>query len=521
MFTSLFRAQSGEDRSPWGDFWFEPVSVRSASGMRVSADSAMRLSAVYACVRVLSETFATLPFCMYRDTGKGGKTAVKDHWLYNLIAKRPNRWQNTFEWREMMQGHLALRGNAYNRIIANARGEVTELVPLHPDRITVELMDSGDFRYRFKSPAGETEIIPRGSVFKISGLSSNGILGISPIEMMRETVGDGIAAQQFGARFFANDARPMGGWIESPGNFKNKEARDAFRESWQAAQAGNNRGKTAVLEAGMKYHEIGLSNKDSQLLELRQFNIADIARGFRIPPHLIADLSRATFTNIEQQSLEFVKYTMLPWAERWEAAIEDQLLFDNDAVEIEFDFANLERGDSAARSTFYSKGILDGWMTRNEVRARENLNPLPDLDAPLVPLNMSAAGKEPDPAEGSGNQAGTPIDEQDQDIESRLAAFIDSAARRIAHKEETVLGKLIAKHGAEPVAFAAACEDFLLGHSDMVADVLCIDHKTAVDWCRDLGLQMNSAAANGRDAIASEADRAERLSMIARGAVTN
>jgi len=380
-------ASSG-DRSPYGEFWFEPVSARTGSGMRVSPDSALRLAAVYACVRILAETMASLPLVVYQRRADGGKDKVTDHWLYRLMAKRPNRYQNPFEWREMLQGHLALRGNAYNQIITNPRGEIIELMPIHPDRVKIELLPSGEYRYRVTDRAGTEVIMPRGDVWHLRGLSSDGLMGMSPIELARENLGMALAAQDYGARFFANDAKPTGGWIEFPGSFKDNEAKKVFRESYQQAQSGANRGKVLVLENGMKFHEVGVTNKDAQFLELRKFQITDIARLFRVPPHMIADLERATFSNIEQQSLEFVMHTMTPWAERWEASIESELLLDGDDIEIEFDFANLMRGDAASRSSYYQSGIQNGWLTRNEARIAENLNPIDGLDQPLRPLNM-------------------------------------------------------------------------------------------------------------------------------------
>ena len=215
-FFDRFRASSG-DRSPWGDFFFEPLSARGSSGMRVSPDSALRLAAVYACVRVLSETMASLPLVVYRARADGGKDRVTDHWLYRLLAKRPNKFQNPFEWREMLQGHLALRGNAYNQIITNPRGEVTELMPLHPDRVRLELLPSGEFRYRFTDRFGCENILSRGQVWHLRGLSSDGLMGLSPIDLARESLGMALAAQDYGARFFANDAKPSRRriWIEA------------------------------------------------------------------------------------------------------------------------------------------------------------------------------------------------------------------------------------------------------------------------------------------------------------------
>jgi HK97 family phage portal protein len=427
---------SGGDRSPWGDFFFEPVSARTGSGMRVSPDSALRLAAVYACVRVLSESLASLPLVIYQRRADGGKDKVTDHWLYRLLAKRPNRFQNPFEWREMLQGHLALRGNAYNQIITNAKGEVVELMPLHPDRIRLELLPSGEYRYRFTDRFGSESILPRGEVWHLRGLSSDGLMGMSPIELARENLGMALAAQDYGARFFANDAKPTGGWIEFPGSFKDSEAKKVFRESYQQAQSGANRGKVLVLENGMKFHEVGVTNKDAQFLELRKFQITDVARLFRVPPHMIGDLDRATFSNIEQQSLEFVMHTMTPWAERWEASIESELLLEGDDIEVEFDFANLMRGDAASRASYYQSGIQNGWLTRNEARIAENLNPLEGLDEPLRPLNMVEESTAEDVALDT-EQAEDPaqeVTEPSDEAAARLRALIDSSAERWARR---------------------------------------------------------------------------------------
>ena len=411
--------------------------MRSVSGMRVSADSAMRLAAVYACVRILSETMASLPLVVYRARADGGKDRVTDHWLYRLLGKKPNRYQNPFEWREMLQGHLALRGNAFCQILANGRGEITELIPVHPDRVRMELLAEGDYRYRIQNQTGHELVLPRGEVWHLRGLSSDGLLGLSPIELSRESLGMALAAQDYGARFFNNDAKPTGGWIEFPGNFKDNEAKRVFRESYQAAQSGANRGKVLVLENGMKFHEVGVTNKDAQFLELRKFQITDIARLFRVPPHMIADLDRATFSNIEQQSLEFVMHTMTPWAERWEASIEADLMLDGDQLEIEFDFANLMRGDAASRSAYYQSGIQNGWLTRNEARIAENLNPIKGLDQPLRPLNMveeeDAEEQEPEDEDSYSTDSDTQA-EPDQEMSQRFRKLIEANAQRLARR---------------------------------------------------------------------------------------
>lgn len=360
----------------------------------VTPDSALQLTAVFACVRVLAEGIASLPFTLSRVSESDAREPVTDHWVYALFAERPNAFQNPFEFREMLQGHLTLRGNAYCQIIGRPDGTVSDLVPLHPDRVSIDMLPNGDWRYRYKKADGTTQNFARGDIFHLRGISSDGVMGISPIAAAATAIGLGISAQDYGARFFANDATPGGGWIEYPGNFKDKTARDVFRESWQAAQAGRNRGKTAVLEFGMKYHQLTVNNDEAQFIETRKMQISEIARLFRVPPHLIGDLDRATNNNIEQQSLDFIMYTLTPWLARWEAAIRYTFLAgtDDDDLDIEFPVTALLRGDSAARSAYYASGITNGWLTRNEARVSEGKNPLPGLDAPLMPLNMQEEG---------------------------------------------------------------------------------------------------------------------------------
>jgi len=437
MFLTGRKASSSGDRSPYGSFWFEPVGMRSSSGIRVTADAAMRLSAVYSCVRVLAETFAVLPIRLYKRKKDGSRDLVTDHWLYKLLAKRPNDWQTPFEWREMMMGHLALRGNAFNQIVANRQGQITQLIPLHPDRTKIELLGGGGYRYAIAQPDGTTIRLSRGEVWHIRGLSSDGYMGMSPIQVAADVFGAGLAAQQYGANFFANDAKP-GGWLEMTGKFADQAARETFKESWKKAQSGANRGSTAVLENGMKYHELSLNNGDAQFIETRKLSRSEIASIFRIPPHLIGDLDRATFSNIEQQSLDFVMHTMTPIAERWESSIDYNLLPEDEGIDIEFDFANLLRGDRAARATYYTSGINAGWMVRNEARISEGLNPLPGLDEPLRPLNMVEESEAPDEQAENDNGADDQVPQQDQKTkptDARMTALAETAAQRVARKE--------------------------------------------------------------------------------------
>lgn len=438
----LSKIQASDDRSPFGNFWFEPISMRTMSGLRVSAESSLQLSAVFRAVTLLSGHIAMLPLIIKKT---GALSRVAAHPLYKLF-KKPNRWQNGFEWRQMLMGHLLLRGNAYNEIVDNAKGEILELVPLHPDRVKIEQLTNGDYRYKLTANDGTERTLQRGQVWHLRGLSSNGITGVSVIECARESMGLGLSAQAYGARYFANDARPSGGWISTTAKFADNAARQKFRESVQANQSGANRGKMMILDNGMEYHELGINNRDSQFLESRKFQTSDVARWFGVPLHKLADLDRATFSNIEQQSLEYITDSLLIWTEIWEAAIEDGLLFDSENLEIEFDFNRLTRGDSGARSNFAQKAIMAGYLTRNEARAMEGLEPLDGLDAPLVPLNMveesaleeeetdtETAETETEPTETETEPAKAPKS-PDEESARRLQAILHSNAERLARR---------------------------------------------------------------------------------------
>jgi HK97 family phage portal protein len=439
MFVTKIRAA---DRSPWGDYWFKPVGQGTMSGMRVTADTAMQLSAVFRAVQLVSGHMAMFPVKFY----KAGTHTAANHPLLKLLNKRPNRFQNSYEWRQMLQGHLELRGNAYNEIMSNSRGDIVELMPRHPDKVVIDQLPSGDYRYLVTDPDGTVRVVPRGSMWHLRGLSSNGISGMSVIEYARESFGLGLAAQSYGARFFANDAKPSGGWIEFTGTFKDKPQREAFKESWQETQSGINKGKLAVLENGMKYHEIGLTNEDAQFIETRKFSISDIARWFGVPAHKIGDMSASTNNNIEQQALEYIQDALLTRATMWEASIVSELLFDDEEFDIEFNFRELLRGDSGSRRAYYHGGIQDGWLTRNEARDMEGMEPLDGLDEPLRPLNMVEENEAEDleqseppnpndqsvPGEppGKGKKGKKGKDESAKRLESVLASNASRLARK-------------------------------------------------------------------------------------------
>ena len=381
---------------------FERLSVlwggTSQAGVAVNAQTAMQSAAVYSCVQVLAQSIGMLPLCVYAIDDAGIRRRATHHRLWALLQDQPNSFQTAVEFFEMMSAHLCLRGNAYALINRNAKGQILELIPLHPDQVSVQMQTDYRLRYGCTLEGGQRMALATGDVFHVRGLTLNGWLGISPIAYAREAIGLAMATERFGATLFRNGAK-MGGVLEHPGKIS-KEAADRLRSSFDEAHSGENAHRTAILEEGLKWSKVSMTADDSQFLETRKYQRSEIAAIFRVPPHMIGDLERATFSNIEQQSLEFVNFTLMPWLHRIEKAIRRDLLTPAERTRMmaRFNVANLLRGDAAARAAYYQSGIQQGWMTRNEARHAESdlgvmLNPLEGLDEPLLPLNMISSDR--------------------------------------------------------------------------------------------------------------------------------
>ncbi len=400
LFTGVFKARDKPQDSMGGSrysFFFGGTTA----GKPVNEQTAMQMTAVYSCVRILSETIAGLPLHVYRYNDTGGsvsyRNAEKDlsHPLYKLLHDEPNPEMTSFAFRETLMSHLLLWGNAYAQIIRNARGEVVALYPLMPNKMTVDRDSKGRLYYLYQRSTedvstlggdGQVYLDP-SDVLHIPGLGFDGLVGYSPIAMAKNAVGLAIATEEYGAKFFANGAAP-GGVLEHPGTIKDPQK---VKESWNAAYQGSaNAHRVAVLEEGMKYQAIGISPEQAQFLETRKFQIDEIARIFRIPPHMLADLEKSSFSNIEQQSLEFVKYTLDPWVVRWEQSMCRALLSDSEKpkVFIKFNVDGLLRGDYASRMIGYATARQNGWMSANDIRELENLDRIPpELGGDLYLIN--------------------------------------------------------------------------------------------------------------------------------------
>lgn len=356
----------------------------SSSGKSVTERSAMQMTAVYSCVRILAEAVAGLPLHLYRYTENGGKEKAIDHPLYLLLHDEPNPEMSSFVFRETLMTHLLLWGNAYAQIIRNGKNEVVALYPLMPNKMFVDRDEKGQLYYTYQrtndeaaTMKGSTVILKPSDVLHIPGLGFDGLVGYSPIAMAKNAIGMAIACEEYGAKFFANGAAP-GGVLEHPGTIKDPSR---VRESWQSTFGGSgNANKIAVLEEGMKYTPIGISPEQAQFLETRKFQINEIARIFRVPPHMVGDLEKSSFSNIEQQSLEFVKYTLDPWVIRWEQSLMRALLSQDEKSKyfVKFNLEGLLRGDYQSRMNGYAVGRQNGWMSANDIRELENLDRIPE-----------------------------------------------------------------------------------------------------------------------------------------------
>lgn len=363
----------------------------SASGMAVNEETAYNAAAVYSCVRVIAETVGSLPLNVYERLPNGGKQKATAHPLWQLLTSQPNGWQTAFEFREMLQSHLLLRGNAYALITWVGESVAKELIPLHPDRVEVVQRPDFSLVYKVARKSGGPIEIPQDEMLHIRGLSSDGVTGRSPLEDARDAIGLALAVQRYGARMFKNDATP-GMVLTIPGKLS-KEAQATLREQWDALQSGaDNSRRTAVLTEGLKAERITMTAEDAQFLETRKFSRSEIAGLFRVPPHMIGDLERATFGNIEHQSIEFVTHCIRPWLVRWEQALSAALFTYPGKYFPEHNVDALLRGDLKSRYDAYAIGRTNGWLSANEIRELERMNPIEGGDSYLEPMNMRPQG---------------------------------------------------------------------------------------------------------------------------------
>lgn len=465
-------AGSVNDERLWTT-WAGPVT---AAGVPVSADSALKVSTAWACIGLISETIGMLPKLVYKRLANNARERADTMPLFYTLHQQPNPYQTSIEFFEMMTGHAVIRGNAYARIQSGVRGFADALIPIHPDYVTPEETPDGNLRYVVRAPGKPPEVLTDDQVLHLKGRSSNGKTGMSVISYARESMGLSLAAERYGSKFFANDSRP-GGVLKHPGTLKDS-ATKKVTESWRAAHSGDNAHSTAILEEGMEWQSIGLANKDSQFLETREFQAEDICRWFRVPPHMVGLTSKSTSwgSGIEQMSIGFVTYTLMPWIVRWQQAITRDLILAPQTYFVEFVVDALLRGDTLARYNAYQIARNNGWLNVDEIRQRENMNPLPDGQGQvyLQPLNMQPVGA---PLTDDARQLDGSTPAASGIDTAHVRAIVREAAARVVRKEVAALTKA-QKRGD----FAAEVNEFYTGHIETVKQTLAVSDEIAVRW---------------------------------------
>lgn len=481
VIAGLMRRQELEERSSLSglaELW-----NLVGGGVSVTKESALTYSAVYAAIRVLAESVAMLPLLLYRKLPDGRKERATDHPLYEILHIQPNENMSSFQWRETGMLHLGTWGNFYNQIISNRKGEVLSLVPLDPEQM--ELMwEGGEVMYAYKR-----QPMPNEQILHVAGLGFDGVKGYSPIGQARKSLELAISMDKHGEALYRNSAQP-GGVLEHPGKLGDKAYKN-LKAAWEARHMGpDNAGKMAILEEGMQYKPIGFPPKDAQFIESRKFQIAEVARWFRVPLHMLAELDRATNNNIEHISLEFVMYTLQPWLVRWEQWMTIRLLTEKERKKgyfIQFLVDGLLRGDIASRYQAYATGRQNGWLSANDIRVLENMNPIDGGEVYLVPLNMVSAdevGKRGEDLRSKSEIASQQAARNDNEKRGRemaqgrylLAArskrlFRDAAERIMRRERNDVVGKMRKILGRFPRAeFLAWLSEFYQGHRSWAAE---------------------------------------------------
>lgn len=467
---SLFSKRSQERPADDDDRWYSPFIAQTASGVRVTPEMAVGTAAFYSVVSAIAQTIGCMPLLTYERLGNGGRDRAVKSPFYFLFSAQPNDWMTSGEWVEMVLIHLCLAGNAYNFKLRDRSGRVTALIPLNPTRMTVRQLDDMSLAYEYKFQNGTTRYMSQREVMHFRFGFSDGIVGRSPITVARETAALTMACERYAGKFFKNGTRPSG--VLTHPEALTKESSDRIRESWQRANAGEDEAwKVTVLEEGMKFEPITMSAQDCQFIEQRRFQLEEAARLFRVPPHIVGDLSRATFSNIEQQSINFVVYCLQPYIKRFEQTL--MLNFFNSLVNgkemyAEFLVDGLLRGDTKTRNESYEIMRRNGIISTNEWRRLENMSPLdPEEggDKYLVQMQMTTldkAGELPEkPLYNKLPQAKDQVanNEQKSKEKALIRQSFAGVLNRLIYKNDETINRLQGRENAQ-----AKIEEFLNSH---------------------------------------------------------
>lgn len=456
LLTSLIRPRAA---SSIEEMILSSVPTLSLAGTRVTSETALRISAVWACTRLIANSLASIPVITYRRRADGGKERAEDHPLYDVLHRQSNHTLSAFELKRLLTMRALLQGNGYARILPGPRGPVDRLVPLL-GQVEVEQVDEDRVRYRVYQPGRAERVLNDDEVFHLRGLSWDGLTGVSVIEYARESMGLALATESHGARQFSQGAS-LSGILSHPGKLTNKAAQ-GIRADWEAQHNGlHNAHSVAVFAEGIQFTPTSMSNQDAQFLATREFQVADIARWFGVDLTLIQENTKATSwgSGIEQLLQAFVAFTLLPWARLWEEAIARDLILAPQVYFAEYQLNSLVRGDLKTRMESYEIAIRSGIKSRNEIRKLENDNPVPGLDGYDKPLNIGDATSPTSTAPASRS--------------AHYRRLVEETAVRVVRKEVSALGRA-AKRAESAEEWAVAVEEFYGDHGRYVAEALAI-----------------------------------------------
>jgi HK97 family phage portal protein len=456
------------------DYWYQPIGAPVSSGVSMTPDSVLRASPMWDGITMIARDVGSLPCQMFRWRADGGKERAALHPIADVLRYTPNAWQTAIEYWQTVMGHALMRGNHYSVIVPGRRGFVDQLIPLHPDRVTprIELVwqQLGDSVRQFPVPkfwyvyravdSGQDTVFSSDEVFHVRGFSIDGLVGVSLITYARESIGLTLASEQYGARFFGQGGKPPGA-LRHPTKLTPEAARK-LKLQWEQAHGGlGNAHRVVVLEEGIEWINMGTTDKDAQFLETRQFQIEEAARWLNVPVSRLQRMGTQTYASAYMYELDYWMSSIRPWCVTIEQAIRRDLIDADRTYFAEFLMDAVLRGDPNSRSQVYGSAIQNGWMTRNEVRGKENLNPLPGLDTPLEPRNMAPAGTQ----------------------QARTMAVVQEQAARIVRKELGAIETAVQRHGADTPACQQELSAFYVGQRAFVASVLHIDPIVAGAYC--------------------------------------
>lgn len=499
-------------QSPIDDFWYQPIghAIASMAGPYITPETALNISTVWACCKAIADDVAGLPLQVFERQEPRGKRIAREHPMYELLHTAPNSYQSSFQFRRLMTLHMLLTGNGY-ALMEDRMGFADALWPLDPRRMKkVEQMSTGDLRYTYQGEDGREIVYPQDRIFHLRGLSMDGMTGMSVVAQARNSMGLAQAAESFGSQLFSNGVRASG-VLQHPGSL-GPQALENLRQSFQEQKAGlQNAHKPMILEEGMSWQQISMSAEDAQFLETRGFQVEEIARWFGVPLMRIGHTEKATSwgTGIEQFELGYVKHTLQPVLVEWEQAILRDLILDRGRFFAEFNLDGLLRGDVESRNRAYQISVTNGWMSRNEVREKENLNPVEGLDTFLAPQNMAIVDEngdiqpinqasEPDfgPSEGDNDPSDDDEPEQmDARFATRARQLAYEAAARVVRREEAKIGQIARRTEGDSEAWKAQIAEFWQEHAAHVGSVLHLETDVAKAYVieREKALEFHGA----------------------------